>query len=50
MPTVDNLYALSHLLRVLIDEIVCGNRKAIMPEPIVILENPRTRRVYAYYK
>ena len=50
MPTVDNLYALSQFLQVPIDEIVCGNRKAIMPEPIVIIENPRTRRLYAYYK
>ena len=31
-------------------EIICGNRKAIVPEPIVIIENPRTRRLYAYYK
>ena len=50
MPTVDNLYALSQLLQVSIDESICGNRKAIMPEPIVIIENPRTRRLYAYYK
>ena len=50
MPTVDNLYALSQLLQVTIDEIICGNRKAIVPEPIVIIENPRTRRLYAYYK
>ena len=50
MPTIDNLYALSQLLRVPIDEIICGNRKAIVPDPIVIIENPRTRRLYAYYK
>ena len=50
MPTVDNLYALSQLLQVPIDEIICGNRKAIVPEPIVIIENTRTRRLYAYYK
>ena len=50
LPTVDNLYALSQLLRVSIDEIIRGNRKAIVPEPIVIIENPRTRRLYAYHK
>ena len=50
MPTVDNLYALSQLLQVPIDEIICGNGKAIVPEPIVVIENPRTRRLYAYYK
>ena len=50
MPTVDNLYALSQLLQVPIDEIICGNRKAIIPESIVIIYNPRTKRLYAYYK
>lgn len=50
MPTIDNLYALSQLLQVPIDEIVCGNRNAIIPEPIVILENRRDRRIYSYYK
>ena len=50
MPTIDNLYALSQFLQISIDEIICGNRKAIIPEPIVIIENPRTRRLYTYYK
>lgn len=50
MPTIDNLYALSELLQVPIDAIVCGNRKAILPEPIVVIENPRFRRIYTYYE
>ena len=50
MPTIDNLYALSQLLQVPIDEMICGNRKEIIPEPIVVIENPRDRRLYAYYK
>ncbi len=50
MPTIDNLYALSQFLQVTIDEIICGNREAIIPEPIVIMANSRTRRLYAYYK
>ena len=50
MPTVDNLYALSQFLQVPIDEIICGNRKAIVPELIVIIEDPRIRRLYAYYR
>jgi len=49
MPTIDNLYALSELLQVPIDDIVCGNRKAILPENTVIIENPRARRLYEYY-
>ena len=50
MPTIDNLYALSQLLQVPIDEIIRGNREAIIPEPIVILENTRDRRLYSYYR
>lgn len=50
MPTVDNLYALSQFHQVSIDEIICGNGKVIKPEPIVIIENPRNRRLYTYYR
>ena len=50
MPTIDNLYALSQFFRVPIDDIIRGNRKAIISEPIVVIENPRTRRLYAYCK
>lgn len=50
MPTIDNLYALSQLLQVPIDKIICGNRNAVISEPILILENSRDRRVYSYYK
>ncbi len=49
MPTIDNLYALSQLLRVPIDVIVCGNGKAFLPEPIV-LGTSRERRLYTYCK
>ena len=49
MPTIDNLYALSQLLRIPIDAIICGDRKPIIPESVVI-ENTRYRRLYAYYK
>ena len=49
MPTIDNLYALSQLLRVPIDVIICGNRKTIMSE-LVVIENARDRRLYTYYK
>lgn len=49
MPTIDNLYALSQLLRVPIDEIICGNKKSIMYKFIAI-DNARDRRLYTYYK
>ena len=50
MPTIDNLYALSQLLQVPIDGLVCGNRKAILPKTVVVLEDRREKRLYAYYK
>lgn len=50
MPTIDNLYALSQLLQVPIDALVCGNRKAILPKTVVVLEDRREKRLYAYYK
>ena len=50
MPTIDNLYALSELLQVPIDAIVCGNRAPIVPERVVKAMTPEARRLYAYYE
>ena len=47
MPSIDNLYALSQLLQVPIDTIICDNKKPIMPGPIVI-DNARDKRLYNY--
>lgn len=45
MPTVDNLYVLSELLQVPVDDMLCGNRK-----PIYAGENrAQLRRLYTYY-
>ena len=49
MPTIDNLYALSDLLQVSIDEIVSGNRKALIPK-LAVIKNIQDRRLYDYYK
>lgn len=49
MPTIDNLYALSALRHVSIDELVCGNRKAILPKPIVV-ESPREKTIHLLQK
>ncbi len=48
MPTIDNLYALSELLQVPIDEIVRGNRAPIAQS--MLIENVKVleRRLYAY--
>jgi len=50
VPTIDNLYALSELLQVPIDSIVCGSKAPIAP--IVSLEtmDSRERRLHAYYE
>ena len=48
MPTIDNLYALSQLLRVPMDTIVRGNGKEFLPKAIV-LNASYERRLYAYY-
>lgn len=45
MPTIDNLYALSELFQISIDEMICGNRKKYVYQPKTSLE----KRLYAYY-
>ena len=48
MPTIDNLYALSQLFQLPLDAIVRGNRKTIIPEPIIM--DARERRLWMYYR
>jgi len=50
MPTIDNLYALSEMFQVPIDAIVRGNRRAILSDSVIVMENPSDRRLYSYYK
>lgn len=50
MPTIDNLYALSELLQVSIDEIVCGNRASIEPSVVFETNDLQYRRIFAYYE
>ena len=50
MPTIDNLYALSELLQVPIDVIVCGNRTPIVPDIVIKTLNSRESRLCAYYE
>lgn len=50
MPTIDNLYALSELFQVPIDEIVCGNRAPIVPRIRLDVMDAQGRRLYAYYE
>ena len=47
LPTVDNLYALSEILGLPVDALLCGNRKAVFA---AFLINTRSRHIYAYYE
>ena len=44
LPSVDNLYALSQLFQIPIDEMLCGNRRMQTAN----IENLQCKRLYAY--
>ena len=48
MPTIDNLYALSELFQVPIDDIVRGNRAPMLRDLHVQMLDSRGRRLYQY--
>lgn len=50
MPTIDNLYALSALFQLPIDEIVRGNRAPIASSVTFETLELRDRRLYTYYE
>lgn len=50
MPTIDNLYALSELFQVPIDDIVRGNRALIVRNLHVQTLDSRGRRLFQYYE
>lgn len=50
MPTIDNLYALSELFQVSIDEIVRGNRAPIVSDKAIRGLGSPERRLYTYYE
>ena len=47
VPTVDNLYAMSELFQVPVDDILCGNRAPIMAR-VASDMSERERRLYTY--
>lgn len=47
MPTIDNLYALSELFKIPIDEMICGNRNK--KECVYQSKTLQEKRLYAYY-
>ena len=44
LPSLDNLYALSQLFQVPMDDIICGNRRIIPAEM-----SSQCKRIYTYY-
>ena len=46
MPTVDNLYALSYLFKVPVDDMLCGTR----PKILIGENQAQIKRLYAYYE
>ena len=46
LPTVDNLYALSHLFQVPVDDMLCGTRPRIFTGE----NQAQIKRLYAYYE
>lgn len=50
MPTIDNLYALSALFQLPIDEIVRGNRAPIASGITPVTQDLRDGRLYTYYE
>lgn len=48
LPTVDNLYALSGLLQMSVDDMLCGNRRCNYKKPS--RQNAQFERLRAYYE
>ena len=49
LPSIDNLYALSELFQLPMDDLICGSRPAIRKEGRIIDMDKNTRRLYTYY-
>lgn len=48
LPTIDNLYALSELFQLPMDDLICGNRTAITKSEIRDMDR-HAKRLYSYY-
>ena len=49
MPTIDNLYALSELFQMPVDEMICGNRTPVIKRSIKT-QTDQDRRLYSYFE
>lgn len=50
MPTLDNLYALSELFQIPMDEMVRGNKESHVPSMSLEEMDSQVRRLYIYYE
>lgn len=50
LPTIDNLYALSELFQVPIDDLICGSRTMTKRARQIRQMDNNMRRLYAYYE
>lgn len=50
LPTIDNLYALSELFQLPMDDLICGSRTMTKREKQIRLMDNRAKRFYAYYE
>ena len=49
MPAIDNLYALSELFQMPVDEMICGNRTPVIKRSIKT-QTDQDRRLYSYFE
>ena len=49
LPTIDNLYALSELFQMPVDEMICGNRTPVIKRSIKT-QTDQDRRLYSYFE
>ena len=50
LPTIDNLYALSELFQIPMDDLICGSRTMIKRDEQSCLIDNNMKRLYAYYE
>lgn len=50
LPTIDNLYALSELFQMPMDDLICGNRTMTKRDKQICPMAQKMKRLYAYYE
>ena len=50
LPTIDNLYALSELFQMPMDDLICGSRTMTKRDKKICSMDQNMKRLYAYYE